>query len=114
MSCRGSGIVEGTKTAELVIPGGVESEATITIVGAGNVSSRTSQPGNLYIKLKVANDSTFTRDGSDIYVDANISFTQVSTLVNPEFWVISRAVPSKLMFFLHGDTLWSKLKSLNC
>ncbi|KAG7593163.1 Chaperone J-domain superfamily [Arabidopsis thaliana x Arabidopsis arenosa] len=76
MTCRGSGIVEATKTVELVIPGGVESEATITIRGAGNVRSRTSQPGNLHIKLKVANDSTFTRDGSDIYVDANISFTQ--------------------------------------
>ncbi|KAL1218734.1 Chaperone protein dnaJ 1 [Cardamine amara subsp. amara] len=76
MSCRGSGVVEATKTVELVIPGGVESEATIPIPGAGNVRSRTSQPGNLYIKLKVANDSTFTRDGSDIYVDANISFIQ--------------------------------------
>ncbi|ESQ34037.1 hypothetical protein EUTSA_v10007688mg [Eutrema salsugineum] len=75
-SCRGSGIVEATKTVEIVIPGGVESEATVPIRGAGNVRSRTSQPGNLYIKFKVANDSTFSRDGSDIYVDANISFTQ--------------------------------------
>ncbi|XP_010460597.1 PREDICTED: chaperone protein dnaJ 1, mitochondrial isoform X1 [Camelina sativa] len=76
MSCRGSGVVEATKTVELVIPGGVESDATIPIPGAGHVRSRTSQPGNLYIKLKVADDSIFTRDGPDIYVDANISFTQ--------------------------------------
>ncbi|CAN8304049.1 unnamed protein product [Cochlearia groenlandica] len=76
MSCRGSGVVEATKTVEVVIPGGVESDATVLIRGAGHARSRTSQPGNLYIKLKVANDSTFTRDGSDIYVDANISFTQ--------------------------------------
>ncbi|CAA7015725.1 unnamed protein product [Microthlaspi erraticum] len=76
MSCRGSGVVEATKTVEVVIPGGVESEATVVIEGAGHVRSRRSQPGNLYIKFKVANDSTFSRDGSDIYVDANISFTQ--------------------------------------
>ncbi|VVA92846.1 unnamed protein product [Arabis nemorensis] len=76
ISCRGSGVVEATKTVEIGIPGGVESEAMIKIEGAGNVRSRKSLPGNLYIKLKVANDSTFSRDGSDIYVDANISFTQ--------------------------------------
>lgn len=52
----------------------------------------------IYFCLQVANDSIFSRDGSDIYVDANISFTQVSILVIPEFWVISRAVPSKHVF----------------
>ncbi|KAH0893660.1 hypothetical protein HID58_056089 [Brassica napus] len=60
MSCRGSGVVEATKTVEVVIPAGMESGASVTIDDAGHV----------------ANDSTFSRDGSDIYVDANISFTQ--------------------------------------
>nr|VDC97847.1 unnamed protein product [Brassica oleracea] len=76
MSCRGSGVVEATKTVEVVIPAGMESGASVTIDDAGHVRSRTSRPGKLYIKFKVANDSTFSRDGSDIYVDANISFTQ--------------------------------------
>ena len=63
----------------------------------------------IFFCSQVANDSTFSRDGSDIYVDANISFTQVSTLVIPESWVIVRVVPSKLLFFMRGDFMWSKV-----
>lgn len=45
----------------------------------------------------------------EIYGDANISFTQVNTLVIPESWTISRVVvPSKLILFLHSGTIWSK------
>ncbi|XP_010540444.1 PREDICTED: chaperone protein dnaJ 1, mitochondrial isoform X2 [Tarenaya hassleriana] len=76
MSCRGSGVVESTKEVNVVIPGGVDSGDTIRVPGAGNAGGRTTQPGNLYIRLKVADDPVFSRDGSDIYVDANISFTQ--------------------------------------
>lgn len=60
----------------------------------------------IFFCSQVANDSTFSRDGSDIYVDANISFTQVSTLVIPESRVIVRVVPSKLMFSMLDDTMW--------
>ncbi|KAK0576616.1 hypothetical protein LWI29_020582 [Acer saccharum] len=75
MSCRGSGVVEGVKEVKVTIPAGVESGDTIRVPEA-NSGGRGSQPGNLYIKLKVAKDPVFTRDGADVYVDFNISFTQ--------------------------------------
>ncbi|GMY07009.1 chaperone protein dnaJ 1, mitochondrial isoform X1 [Fagus crenata] len=75
MSCRGSGMVEGVKEIKVTIPAGVDSGDTIRVPGAGN-GGRGSQPGSLFIKLKVAEDLVFARDGADIYVDSNISFTQ--------------------------------------
>ncbi|CAN1188685.1 Chaperone protein dnaJ 1, mitochondrial [Linum perenne] len=75
-SCRGSGVVEGIKEVTVTIPTGVDSGDTIRVPEAGNVGKRGSQPGNLFIHIKVADDPIFTRDGADIYVDANISFTQ--------------------------------------
>ncbi|KAM5575505.1 chaperone protein dnaJ 1, mitochondrial-like [Rosa sericea] len=77
MSCGGLGIVEGSREVEVTIPAGVDSGDTIRVPEAGNSGPRGSQPGWLYIKLKVAEDPVFARDGADVYVDSNISFTQV-------------------------------------
>nr|GMD93997.1 chaperone protein DnaJ 1, mitochondrial isoform X2 [Ipomoea batatas] len=62
---------------KVTIPPGVDSGDTIRVQRAGHAGRRGMQPGNLFIKLKVDEDSVFDRDGADIYVDANISFTQV-------------------------------------
>lgn len=75
MSCRGSGVVEGIKEVKVTIPAGVDSGDTIRVPGAGN-GGRGTQPGSILIKLKVAEDRVFSREGADVYVDANISFTQ--------------------------------------
>uniref|UniRef100_A0A7C9AKH5 J domain-containing protein n=1 Tax=Opuntia streptacantha TaxID=393608 RepID=A0A7C9AKH5_OPUST len=74
--CRGLGVIEGVKEVRVTIPAGLDTGDTITVPKAGNYGGRGAQPGNLYIRLKVAVDPIFTRDGVDIYVDANISFTQ--------------------------------------
>ncbi|KAK7275811.1 hypothetical protein RIF29_16935 [Crotalaria pallida] len=76
MSCRGSGVVEGIKEVKVTIPAGVDSGDTIHVPEAGNAAGRGGRPGSLYIKIKVADDSVFVRDGADIYVESNISFTQ--------------------------------------
>ncbi|XP_057725778.1 chaperone protein dnaJ 1, mitochondrial isoform X1 [Arachis stenosperma] len=75
-SCRGSGVVEGIKEVKVTIPAGVDTGDTIHVPEAGNAVKSGARPGSLYIKIKVAEDSVFTRDGADIYVDSNISFTQ--------------------------------------
>ncbi|XP_050377280.1 chaperone protein dnaJ 1, mitochondrial isoform X2 [Argentina anserina] len=76
VSCVGLGIVEGEREVEVSIPAGVDSGDTIRVPEAGNSGPRGSQPGWLYIKLKVAKDPIFARDGADVYVDSNISFTR--------------------------------------
>ncbi|XP_024022976.1 chaperone protein dnaJ 1, mitochondrial isoform X2 [Morus notabilis] len=76
MSCKGSGVVEGVREVKVTIPPGVDTGDTIRVPGAGNTGGQGSEPGCLYIKLKVAKDPIFARDGADVYVDCNISFTQ--------------------------------------
>ncbi|KAL2317663.1 hypothetical protein Fmac_031539 [Flemingia macrophylla] len=76
VSCRGSGVVEGVKEVKVTIPAGVDSGDTIHVPEGGNAAGSGGRPGSLYIKIKVAEDSIFIRDGADLYVDSNISFTQ--------------------------------------
>ncbi|RZB69568.1 Chaperone protein dnaJ 1, mitochondrial [Glycine soja] len=76
ITCGGSGVVEGVKEVKVTIPAGVDSGDTIHVPEGGNAAGSGGQPGSLYIKIKVAEDSIFVRDGADIYVDSNISFTQ--------------------------------------
>ncbi|KAD4586240.1 hypothetical protein E3N88_23841 [Mikania micrantha] len=74
-SCGGSGIVEVVKEVTVPIPAGIDSGDIISIPRAGKVGKR-GQSGTLIIKLKVAEDLVFQRDGADLYVDSNIGFTQ--------------------------------------
>ncbi|CAJ1971717.1 unnamed protein product [Sphenostylis stenocarpa] len=86
IKCRGSGVDEGVKDVKVTIPAGVDSGDTIHVPEGGNAAGSGGRPGSLYIKIKaifftgdinlVAEDSIFTRDGADIYVESNISFTQ--------------------------------------
>ncbi|KAK1314628.1 hypothetical protein QJS10_CPA06g02161 [Acorus calamus] len=55
---------------------GVDSGDKIRIPKAGNSGGRGLQPGNLIIIIHVVKDPVFQRDGADIYVDSQISFTQ--------------------------------------
>ncbi|CAI9112146.1 OLC1v1012538C2 [Oldenlandia corymbosa var. corymbosa] len=74
--CQGSGIVEGVKEVKVTVPAGLDTGDTIRVPKSGNASKRGFQPGNLFINIKVSEDPIFVRDGADIYVDSNISFTQ--------------------------------------
>ncbi|KAK3030171.1 LOW QUALITY PROTEIN: hypothetical protein RJ639_039648, partial [Escallonia herrerae] len=140
--CRGSGVVEGVKEVKVTIPAGVDSGDTIRVPKAGNAGGRI-QPGNLLIKLKallpfslvflvfglllklcVAEDPIFARDGADIYVDSNISFTKAILGGNVEVPTMSgktqvkipkgvqpghlialrgKGLPKKGIFVDHGD-----------
>ncbi|KAE8775947.1 chaperone protein dnaJ 1, mitochondrial [Hordeum vulgare] len=76
LTCRGAGVVDGMKYANVIIPAGVDSGDTIHVREAGNSGGHGAIPGSLYIKLQVASDPVFVRDGADVHVDKKISFTQ--------------------------------------
>lgn len=76
LTCKGSGVVDGMKYVNVTIPAGVDSGDTIHVPEAGNSGGHGALPGSLYIKLRVASDLVFVRDGADIHVDKKISFTQ--------------------------------------
>ncbi|KEH28110.1 putative chaperone DnaJ [Medicago truncatula] len=76
LSCGGSGVIEGIKEVKVTIPAGVDSGDTIHVPEGGNAAGSGGRHGSLYIKIKVDEDPVFSRDGADIYVESNISFTQ--------------------------------------
>ncbi|KAF0902737.1 hypothetical protein E2562_019082 [Oryza meyeriana var. granulata] len=76
LTCKGSGVVDGMKYVKVTIPAGVDSGDTIHVPEAGHSGGHGALPGSLYIKLQVASDPLFVRDGADIHVDKKISFTQ--------------------------------------
>ncbi|XP_021740301.1 chaperone protein dnaJ 1, mitochondrial-like isoform X1 [Chenopodium quinoa] len=75
-NCYGHGVLEGVKEVNVTIPAGVDSGDTINIPKGGNSGGLGATSGNLYIRLKVEDDPNFSRNGSDLHVDATISFIQ--------------------------------------
>ncbi|KAL3830397.1 hypothetical protein ACJIZ3_019199 [Penstemon smallii] len=92
MKCEGLGVSKGIKNVKMIIPAGVDSGDTIRVPNAGNAGGRGRSPGNLFIKLKVAEDPIFKRQGDDIYVDSCIDFTQAILGGNVEVPTLSGTV----------------------
>lgn len=73
-SCSGEGTLQKTKQMKLPIPPGVDNGNKLLIRGEGDVGPNGGPPGDLYIFLKVKNDTKFRRDSHEIYSDATISY----------------------------------------
>lgn len=83
-TCGGDGAVKERKTITIDIPGGVEDGMRLRVNGEGDApmtgqatSSGTirGQKGDLYVLIRVATDSKFKRNGSDILHTATIPLT---------------------------------------
>jgi len=75
-SCRGKGATSETKEVVIKVPPGVETGATMRIRDAGNAGKRGGPRGDLFVQLSVKSDAKFKRDGTDIFTDEEISYTE--------------------------------------
>jgi molecular chaperone DnaJ len=82
-SCSGNGVVRERKTVNIDIPGGVEDGMRLRVSGEGdapptgmaaNPSARATR-GDLYVFIRVAPDTRFSRAGSDVLYTASIPLT---------------------------------------
>jgi molecular chaperone DnaJ len=82
-TCHGNGAVRERRSVTVDIPGGVEDGMRLRVTGEGdypptgqasNSQSRTQQ-GDLYVFIRVAPDSKFSRKGSDVLYTASIPLT---------------------------------------
>lgn len=82
-TCYGNGVVKERKTVSIDIPGGVEDGMRLRVAGEGdapatgtaaNPNARSSR-GDLYVFIRVATDSKFSRSGSDILYTSTIPLT---------------------------------------
>lgn len=81
-TCRGQGVVRDRQTVHVDIPGGVEDGMRIRVAGEGDSPPTGSadagirtQRGDLYVSIRVAPDSRFSRSGSDILHTATLPLT---------------------------------------
>ena len=75
-SCKGKGSLSETKEVQIKIPSGIESGATLRVRDAGNAGKRGGPRGDLFVQLAVKRDPKFKREGTEIYTDEEISYTE--------------------------------------
>lgn len=103
---RGNRIEEVT----VKIPAGIESGKKLRLSGKGGEGVRGMPPGDLYLKVNVAEHPTFKRDGSDITVEKEIKLSEallgttaeVATLEGPKHIKIPAGTQSHSRIRLKG------------
>ncbi len=82
-TCAGNGVVRQRKTVHVEIPGGVEDGMRLRVAGEGDAAptgmaanpSAKATRGDLYVFIRVAPDSRFSRNGADVLYTATIQLT---------------------------------------
>jgi molecular chaperone DnaJ len=111
--CKGRGRVEQTRTIDVRIPPGVDSQTRIRVAGEGEQGANGAPPGDLYIVLDVKDHPFFERRGADLYCTIPISFSQaalgaeisVPGLVSDERLSVPEGTQTGSIFRLKGKGL---------
>ncbi len=77
-SCRGEGLMHGEETVDISVPAGVSDGNYMTVRGKGNAGPQGGPPGDLIVVMEEKPHDFFTRNGSDVIFDMNISFPEVA------------------------------------
>ncbi|MFB6225271.1 MAG: DnaJ C-terminal domain-containing protein, partial [Candidatus Paceibacteria bacterium] len=75
--CGGTGVAKETEDVTVNIPAGVSDSEMIRVRGKGEAVPG-GQPGDLYIKLHVTNDTQFQKDGQNLITDMSVSLTEAA------------------------------------
>jgi len=74
--CGGKGMIRKRKTIQVSIPAGIDNGQIISLRGQGHAGKNGGPAGDLQIVVNVRPHELFRRDGSDVFCDAPITFTQ--------------------------------------
>ncbi|OOR98890.1 molecular chaperone DnaJ [Haemophilus paracuniculus] len=77
-SCQGDGRVHKAKNLSVTIPAGVDSGNQLRLQGEGAAGENGAPAGDLYVVIYVKDHDIFERDGSNLYCQVPISFTQAA------------------------------------
>ena len=75
-SCGGNGVKQVRKKLRINIPAGVDTGTKLRVSAEGNVGLKGGPPGDLYVFIKVKNDSKLKREGVTIYSEISVSYLQ--------------------------------------
>ena len=74
--CRGAGAVRKRRTIQVNIPAGIANGQTISLRGQGHSGKNGGPAGDLLITVMVRPHEIFRRDGTAVFCEAPITFTQ--------------------------------------
>ncbi|MDO4912307.1 MAG: molecular chaperone DnaJ [Lactobacillus sp.] len=77
-NCHGAGIVDKKNTIEINVPAGIDNGQQLRYPGQGEAGQNGGPYGDLYITYQIRPSKEFTRNGTTIYSEANISFAQAA------------------------------------
>lgn len=109
-TCKGKGKIKKKKTMEVKIPGGVSTGNQMTLRGEGDLGTKGGPRGDVGVVIRVRPHALFQRDGNDVFMDMDITFTQavmgaeltVATLDGKVSYKIPEGTPSGKTFRLKG------------
>jgi DnaJ-class molecular chaperone len=67
-ACQGHGATLQPHTIEVRIPAGVQDGSRVRVGGKGQAGANGGKPGDLYLRVTIALDKIFRRQGSDLHV----------------------------------------------
>ena len=76
--CKGSGRSQIERKLKVKVPPGVDTGTRLRLTGEGEGGYRGGPSGDLYVEIRVKEDSLFTRRGDDLYGQVKISYTQAA------------------------------------
>jgi molecular chaperone DnaJ len=75
-SCGGKGRERISKTVDVNIPAGVDTNMSLKVAGYGNGGTKGGGQGDLYLNFKVRPHKVFRRQDDDVILEVPITFTQ--------------------------------------
>ncbi len=76
--CKGSGMIDGERSFEVVIPAGTEDGATRRVAGQGEPGKRGGSAGDLNVVVRVRPHPLFRKEGDVVLTEVPISFAQAA------------------------------------
>ncbi len=77
-TCRGEGRTERRRSIRVTIPAGIDEGHQIRLSNEGEVGPRGGAPGSLYVAVHVTNHRSLTREGTELYYEAELSIAQAA------------------------------------
>ena len=77
-TCRGDGRIEDEKVLQVKIPAGVDTGDRVRLQGEGEAGPPGTQPGDLYVEVRVRDHAIFQRDGDDLHCEVPIRISQAA------------------------------------
>ena len=77
-ACHGAGSKKTSKTLEVKIPAGVDTDDRIRLAGEGEAGTNGGPAGDLYVVVQLKPHAGFQRDAADLHCEMPISFATAS------------------------------------